>query len=121
MAEEETLKEQERVSKDDLAAIMLNVVDVQVEGIEKTFGIRPLSWKEDDDIDKAVMAMSFPEAKTDRDLRGARARVRMRHVLQAAVVEPKLSKSDVQSMPVGLVIALARQIDELSSYLPKNE
>lgn len=121
MAEEENVPEHERISKDDLAAIMLNVVDVQVEGIEKVFGIRPLSWKEDDDIDKAIMAMSFPEAKTERDMRGARARVRMRQVLQSAVVDPKLTKSDVQSMPVGLVIALAKAIDDLSSYLPKNE
>lgn len=121
MAEEETLTEKERISKDDLAAIMLNVVNVQVEGIDKVFGIRPLSWKEDDDIDKAIMAMSFPEAKTDRDLRGSRARVRMRQVVQSAVVEPKLIKSDIQNMPVGLVIALARAIDDLSSYLPKNE
>jgi hypothetical protein len=121
LAEEETLKDRERVSKDDLAAIMLNVVDVQVEGIEKVFGIRPLSWKEDDDIDKVVMSMSFPEAKTDRDLRGARARVRMRQVVQSAVVEPKLAKSDIQNMPVGLVIALMNAIDDISSYLPKKE
>lgn len=121
MAEEETLPEIERITKDDIAALVLNVVEVQVEGIEKPFGIRPLTWKEDTEIDQAVMSMSFPMAKTERDQRGARARERMRLVVQSAVVDPKLMKSDVQSMPVGLVIALARAIDDMSNYLPKNE
>lgn len=121
MAEEETFPKVERVTKDDLAALVLNVVDVQVEGIEKVFGIRPLTWREDEKIDLAVMSMSFPEAKTDRDQRSARARERMRLVVQDAVVDPKLTKSEIQSLPVGLVIALAREIDKISSYLSKNE
>lgn len=121
MAEEEILPKTERVTNDDLAALILNVVNVQVEGIDKTFGIRPLTWKEDTDIDHAVMAKIFPAAKTERDQRSARARERMRLVVQAAVVEPKLMKHNVQGMPVGLVIALAKAIDDMSSYLPKNE
>lgn len=121
MAEEEVLQKIERVTEDDLASLVLNVVDVQVEGFVKVFGIRPLTWEEDTRIDRAVMAMSFPEAKTERDQRSARARERMRLVVQSAVVEPKLKKSNVQGMPVGLVIALARAIDDMSSYLPKNE
>jgi hypothetical protein len=121
LAEEENLPNSERMTKDDIAALLLNEVEVRIEGLEKTFGIRPLTWKEDDDIDKAVMSLPFPEAKTDIDRRAARARERMRLVVQSAVVQPRLTKEIVQSMPVGLVIALARAIDDISSFQSKNE
>ena len=122
MAEEKTPEVVSvRVSKDELAALVLDVVDLVIPGIEKPFGIRPLTWKEDDEIDQAVMSMSFPTAKTERDIRVARSRERMRQIVQTAVVEPKFTKSDIQTLPVGLVIALGNAIDEISSYQPKNE
>lgn len=118
LAEEETTPES-RVSKDDLASLILSTTDIEIEGIGRPFGIRALTWKEDADIDLAVISMSFPGAKTDRDLKNMRARERMRLIVQATVTDPRLEKSDVLNMPVGLVMRLAREIDKLSSYLPK--
>lgn len=113
---------EERISRDDLANLILDTVDIKFEmkGKIKTFAVRPITWKEEMEIDQAVKAMKFPTITDERDLRTARARERMRLIVQQALDEPKLSKEEIFNLPAGLVLALATEIDRISSYQAKN-
>jgi hypothetical protein len=106
-----------RVSKDELMSLMANIVDVEVEGM--TFGIRPISWKEDLDLDRSASASRDENGRLFGE--EEQARERMKQMVWLGVVDPKMSQVEVDKLPVGLVIRLAREIGKISSYIEKNE
>ena len=98
-----------RVTRDELIKLVTNVNNVEIEGM--VFGIRPITWQEEVDIEESVSAQKTEEMK-----------VRERIVLTAwtGLVEPKLSLEEVKNLPVGLVTKLAMKVSEISSGVEKN-
>lgn len=98
-----------RVTRDELIKLVTNVNNVEVEGM--VFGIRPITWQEEVDIEESVSAQKTEEM-----------RVRERIVLTAwtGLVEPKLTLEEVKNLPVGLVTKLAMKVSEISSGVEKN-
>lgn len=115
MAEEESGKKTAHIAtSDDLAKLIAETVEVEFENpVTKDtikFVIRPLTWGEDAEIDKFVSTIR------DED---ERARERMRISVWKALAEPKLTRENFDTLPVGLVINLAREIRKLSEFPPK--
>ena len=99
-----------RATLDDLMRLVLTSTEVRIEGIDKPFAIRPLTWKEDLEIDQIVTGITN---LTDR------ARERTKLIVWTALMDPKITKDDVSRLPVGLVIRLADEIMKISSFLQR--
>jgi len=98
-----------RVTKEELIRLISDVVDIEIDG--RTFAIRPITFAEDTDIERAV---------TEEKSEGARMRQRVFLTVWKGLVEPKLEMSDIEMLPAGLVMKIAIEINNLSAGVPKN-
>lgn len=111
-------EEKKRVTKEELFMLISNVIDVEIAG--ETYGLRPVTWREDLDIDKAVDSDVVIQRITDeKTKRIEKARMRTHLLVWKGTVEPDLTKDEVNNLPVGLVMRIAEEITRLSSFLEK--
>lgn len=111
-------EEKKRVTKEELLMLVSNVVDVKIAG--SIYGLRPVTWREDLDIDKVVDSNADIMNITDeRVKRIEKARMRTHLVVWKGTVEPDLSKDEINNLPVGLVMRIAEEITRLSSFVEK--
>lgn len=111
-------EENKRVTKEELLMLVSNVVDVKIAG--NTYGLRPVTWREDLDIDKVVDSDARINSITDeRTRRIEKARMRTHLVVWKGTVEPDLTKDEINNLPVGLVMRIAEEITRLSSFVEK--
>ena len=98
--------------------LISNVVDVEISG--KTFGLRPVTWREDLDIDKVVDNDAFIKTIIDEKVRRIeKARMRTHLVVWKGTVDPDLTKDEINNLPVGFVMRIAEEITHLSSFAEK--
>jgi len=105
------------VTSEILASLVLSHTTVEIGGMG--FKIRPLSWKEDMRIDKAVEGLRNDTSPSEQASNVDKARERMRLIISSGLVEPELARDAIENLPSGLFILLASKIDELSSFTPK--
>ena len=110
MAEEETKQNiSKRATKDELLRLITDVVDVEIGG--KVFGIRPITYAEDAEIERVA---------SDQPNDDGRIRQRIILTVWKGLVDPRLDVTELEMLPVGLVTKLAIEIGNVSAGVGKN-
>jgi len=110
MAEEEIKQSKsKRTTKDELLRLITNVVDVNIDG--RIFGIRPITYAEDSEIERVAS-----EYINDED------KIRQRILLTAwkGMVDPRMDVAEIETLPVGLVTKIAIEVGNVSAGVEKN-
>jgi hypothetical protein len=108
MVKEDTQPEK-RATKEELFRLISDVVDVVIDG--RKFGIRPITYAEDAEIERVVASERTDEEK-----------MRQRILLTSwkGLVDPRLEKQELEQLPVGLVTKIAIEVGRVSAGAPKN-
>lgn len=109
MAEEVKTSNSKRATKESLLRLVLEVVDVEIEGT--TFGIRPITYAEDAEIERVASDERTEEEKLRR---------RILLTVWKGLADPKMETIDIEQLPVGLVTKLAIEIGNVSAGVAKN-
>ena len=110
MAEEERKESiSKRATKEELLHLITDVVDVDIDG--RKFGIRPITYAEDADIERVA---------SDQPSDDGRMRQRILLTTWKGLVDPKLTVSEIEALPVGLVTKIAIEIGNISAGVAKN-
>lgn len=98
-----------RATKDELFRLISDVVDVEIDG--RVFGLRPITYAEDAEIERVVA-----EQRTDDE------KMRQRIILTSwkGLVDPKLEMQELEQLPAGLVTKIAIEVGRISAGAPKN-
>ena len=107
MVKEETPTK--RVTKEDLMRLITDVVDVEIDG--RKFGVRPITYAEDAEIERIAS-----EQRTDEE----KMRQRILFTAWKGLVDPRLEMTDLEQLPVGLVTKIAIEVGRISAGVPKN-
>lgn len=109
----------EIATQESLAALILSTTTINIGG--QGFKIRPLSWKEDKTIDRAVETLRDETNISQPANNADKARERMRLIIKNGLMEPVLDRVAIDNLPSGMFIILATKIDDLSSFASKKE
>lgn len=102
-----------------LAALVVNTTFIEINGLG--FKIRPITWKEEIQIDKAVEKLRDSDKPAQFADDYTKAREKMRHIIMKGLIEPIPNREAIENLPSGLFILLATAIDDLSSFTSKKE
>jgi len=98
-----------RATKEELLRLITDVVDVNIDG--RIYGLRPITYAEDAEIERACS-----------DHRNEDEKLRKRVILTVwkGLIDPKFSMEELDTLPVGLVTKIALQISNISAGVEKN-
>ena len=110
MAEEETKNtKSKRATKDELLRLITDVIDVDING--KKFGIRPITYAEDAEIERVA---------SDQPTEDEKMRQRILLTAWKGLVDPKMEMSELGNLPAGLVTRIAIEVGNVSAGVTKN-
>jgi hypothetical protein len=109
MAEENTKKtKSKRATKEELLRLITDVVDVDIDG--RKFGIRPITYAEDAEIERVA---------SDQPTEDEQMRQRILLTAWKGLVDPKMEMDELGNLPAGLVTKIAIEVGNISAGVAK--